>query len=584
MNVGVENFLVIVGEVGLLLAVSLLLYWISAVFFKQLDNIPKLRSRRLKKIRQSINRILVLFWAVMTLLVLAGNGFLLVYQRKNLRPATQEILQQIPVEFWLALVVGTVKSALLLSVVAFSLRPLRNLLGEMSEFAQKVDQLDANDESVAEFFRAADANLGTILWLIALNFCAQFLQLSAGITRYLSAALVICIVIAVGVLTLKIAAVIVDTLDGLSVKYSSPNNLLRFYDRFNHLLPFLKRCLEMVIYVAMATLIVQQIELLVNLATQAPDLVTQGASVATQAPDAAAQGASAIVQGPKLSAQGSKVVKVIGVIFLSRVLVTVGHLGVEEVLLAHQKLTEIERKRRLTIVPLLQSFTRYFAYFGAGVWILDLIGINPTPILAGAGILALAVGLGAQNLINDIVSGFFILFETSYLVGDYIEIGEAEGVVEAIELRTTRIRHPSGKLFILRNGDIAEIVNYSKEYIYAVVDIGVAYDSDLNQVYEILEEVGRKFQQEHPDEVLEPTEIDGVEEFEDSKIVIRTLTKAKPNESRRGVHDDIQGDLRKSIKEAFEKAGIEIPFSQRIMWRYKSLKSASPPDEEIACD
>jgi len=176
--------------------------------------------------------------------------------------------------------------------------------------------------------------------------------------------------------------------------------------------------------------------------------------------------------------------------------------------------------------------------------------------------LGLAIGLGAQNLVNDTVSGFFILFENYYLVGDYINVEKAEGVVEVIELRHTRIRHPNGQLQIVRNGDIKSITNYSREYIYAVVDVGVAYDSDLDLVYRVLEEVGTDIQQRFPDKVLQPTEVDGLEEFGTLHLRVRTVTKLKPTNSRRGVHDDIQGELRKMVKEAFDREGIVMPIPQ----------------------
>jgi len=219
----------------------------------------------------------------------------------------------------------------------------------------------------------------------------------------------------------------------------------------------------------------------------------------------------------------------------------------------------------LTTIPLIQSSLKYLIYFGSGIWILDVFGIDPAPILAAAGILGLAISLGAQNLVNDMVSGFFILFENYYLVGDFIEMEDAMGVVEAIELRTTRIRHPNGQVHIIRNGEIAKIVNYSKEYIYAVVNVGVDYNSDLDLVYTVLKNIGQQLKENYPQEVLEATKVDGIEEFEDSSILIRTLTKLNPHNSRRGVHNYIQRILRKMIKEAFDREGIQIPFPQRVV-------------------
>ncbi len=262
---------------------------------------------------------------------------------------------------------------------------------------------------------------------------------------------------------------------------------------------------------------------------------------------------------------GKTTVKIMAIIIITGLSIAIGTLVVEEIILNQENLTEVQKRKRLTTIPLIQSSLKYLIYFGSGIWILDVFGIDPAPILAAAGILGLAISLGAQNLVNDMVSGFFILFENYYLVGDFIEMDDAMGVVEAIELRTTRIRHPNGQVHIIRNGEIAKIVNYSKEYIYAVVDVGVAYNSDLDLVYTVLENVGQELQKNYPQEVLEATEVDGVEEFEDSSILIRTLTKLNPHNSRRGVHKYIQRILRKMIKEAFDREGIQIPFPQRVV-------------------
>jgi small conductance mechanosensitive channel len=197
-------------------------------------------------------------------------------------------------------------------------------------------------------------------------------------------------------------------------------------------------------------------------------------------------------------------------------------------------------------------------YFTVGIFILYTLDINPTPILAGAGIVGIAVGLGAQTLINDIVSGFFILFENYYLVGDYIEAGKAEGkvvegTVEAIELRTTRIRHPNGQLQIIRNGDMGSITNYSKQYIFAVVDVSVPYDSNLAHVYQVIEEVGQKLKANSTD-ILELTQIDGVESLSESNLLLRTLTKVKP-----GKHLQIQRILRKNFMDTLLQERILLP-------------------------
>jgi moderate conductance mechanosensitive channel len=150
-----------------------------------------------------------------------------------------------------------------------------------------------------------------------------------------------------------------------------------------------------------------------------------------------------------------------------------------------------------------------------------------------------------------------ILFENYYLVGDYVEVGKVEernieGTVEAIELRTTHVRHPDGQLQIVRNGDIGSIINFSKQYIYARVEVSVAYNSNLDHVYRVVEKVGQQLKVEEND-VLEPTRVAGLEHFGEDHLLLLTLTKVKP-----GKHLHIQRVLRKILKETFSQEEIEI--------------------------
>jgi small conductance mechanosensitive channel len=181
------------------------------------------------------------------------------------------------------------------------------------------------------------------------------------------------------------------------------------------------------------------------------------------------------------------------------------------------------------------------------VLILAALGFNPLPFLAGAGILGLVVGFGAQSLINDVVSGFFILFENTYLVGDVVEAGGGKGVVEAIEFRTTKIRDRDGRVHVIRNGDVKDVINYSKEYTMAVVPVDIVYDADMRAVFSILREAGERFRVDNPD-VLGETEIDGIVAFGTTTMTVRTSTRVKP-----GRHDAAAAALRFSIKEAFDR-------------------------------
>ena len=160
--------------------------------------------------------------------------------------------------------------------------------------------------------------------------------------------------------------------------------------------------------------------------------------------------------------------------------------------------------------------------------------------------------MGAQPVINDLVSGFFILLENLFLVGDYIETGTARGTVEAVDIRTTRIRDPNGQQHILRNGQLGAVINYSKKYTYAVVEVGVLHSADLDQVSQLLEEVGSTLNSQTVD-VLEPTQVQGVERFTGEGPILRTVTRVKP-----GRHQQVARIYRRLVKEKFDEIGIKL--------------------------
>ncbi|MGH2694766.1 MAG: mechanosensitive ion channel family protein, partial [Actinomycetota bacterium] len=199
----------------------------------------------------------------------------------------------------------------------------------------------------------------------------------------------------------------------------------------------------------------------------------------------------------------------------------------------------------------------------AGIYVIDALGFNLAPLLAGVGIIGLAVGFGAQNLVRDVVTGFFILFEDQYGVGDIIEINEvASGKVEELTLRVTGMRNLDGTLHYIANGAITHVANRSKDWARAIVDVGVAYKEDPERVRKALEIVAREAK---ADEVLgrklytEP-EILGVEMLGEYEVVWRLIVDTKPARQY-----EVARELRERIKIVFDAEGIEIPFPHRVM-------------------
>jgi small-conductance mechanosensitive channel len=213
-----------------------------------------------------------------------------------------------------------------------------------------------------------------------------------------------------------------------------------------------------------------------------------------------------------------------------------------------------------TIAPLLKNLLKYCTIFVAGVLVLRVLGVDPTPIIAGAGVVGLAVGFGAQTLVKDVISGFFLLFEGLIAVGDVVSFGNSAGVVEEVGLRVTKYRTFTGELWVIPNGEIRAFGNSNRQWMRAVVVVGVAYEQDISKAMRVLDEVGKAWAGERRDIVLEPPQVQGILSFDESAITLRLAIKVKP--SQQGA---AELELRRRIKEAFDREGVEIPVPRRVV-------------------
>jgi small conductance mechanosensitive channel len=179
--------------------------------------------------------------------------------------------------------------------------------------------------------------------------------------------------------------------------------------------------------------------------------------------------------------------------------------------------------------------------------------VDITPILTGAGIVGLAVGFGAQTLVRDIISGFFVILENQVRVGDAAVINGVNGLVEAVNLRTIILRDGEGVVHIFPNGAVTTLANRTKDYSYAVVDVGIAYREDPDSVIVLLREIGAKLEEDPAfrGSVLEPVEVIGIEALGDARITIRTRIKTVPLRQW-----DVARDFRRRIKKTFDERGI----------------------------
>ena len=220
-------------------------------------------------------------------------------------------------------------------------------------------------------------------------------------------------------------------------------------------------------------------------------------------------------------------------------------------------------QRAETVGALLRSITVFAVWAVAALMVLGELGLQLGPLIAGAGIVGIALGFGAQNLVRDFISGIFMLVEDQYGVGDVIDAGPATGTVEAVSLRTTRLRDVNGVVWHIPNGTIDRIGNKSQQWSRALLDIQVAYDTDVDFAGEVIKRsiVEGWNSDRWRDIILEEPEVWGVEDLGADGITIRVVVKTLPSEQFA-----VARHLRARIKAAFEETGIEIPFPQRTVW------------------
>lgn len=230
--------------------------------------------------------------------------------------------------------------------------------------------------------------------------------------------------------------------------------------------------------------------------------------------------------------------------------------------LDRDQFSEVE-KRIKTILGIANGLGKIIIWSIIIIMFLKTLGVDVGPILAGAGILGLAIGFGAQELVRDFISGFFIIFENQIRTGDVAIINGKGGLVEKIELRTITLRDFSGVVHIFQNGKIDSLSNMTKEWSAMVFDIGIAYKEDTDLVMAVMRDVGDEMQKDAlwSKKILEPIEIMGVDQFADSAVVIKARFKTKPIEQW-----NVGREYRNRLKKAFDAKGIEIPFPHTTVY------------------
>nr|WP_044895660.1 mechanosensitive ion channel family protein [Bacillus alveayuensis] len=256
---------------------------------------------------------------------------------------------------------------------------------------------------------------------------------------------------------------------------------------------------------------------------------------------------------------GIIILKLIAIYIVYLVVKSIGTKVIERAFDRLQNREQISNGRALTLQTLSLNIFSYVLIFIYVVTVFQVFGYNVTALLAGAGVVGLAIGFGAQGLVSDVVTGFFLLLEKQIDVGDYVTTGGYSGIVEAVGLRTTQIRGFDGTLHYVPNREIVGLSNHSRGNMRALVDISIAYSEDIDQAITVLQEACDQLAATN-DAIVEGPNVLGVQTLGASDVVIRVLAKTKNMEQW-----NVERELRKVLKEALDQHGIEIPFPHQVM-------------------
>ncbi|HEV56800.1 MAG TPA: mechanosensitive ion channel family protein [Phycisphaerales bacterium] len=247
----------------------------------------------------------------------------------------------------------------------------------------------------------------------------------------------------------------------------------------------------------------------------------------------------------------------------------------DRILKRHIKGQDAEQtKRGETLSDVLSGLLTVSIVGIAGIMILAELDIPIAPVLTTAGVAGVALGFGAQHLVRDIISGFFILLDNQIRVGDVVQIAGKGGLVEKINLRLTVLRDLAGNVHYVRNGEIGVITNMTRDYSRYVFDVGVAYREDVDQVIQVIREVDEDMRRDptYQDLILEPIEVLGLDQFGDSAVIIKARTKTKPIQQW-----TVGREFNRRLKKRFDELDIEIPFPHVTLYMGQDKQGQAPP-------
>lgn len=253
-----------------------------------------------------------------------------------------------------------------------------------------------------------------------------------------------------------------------------------------------------------------------------------------------------------------KVFEIMKIILFAVIFLKLGKLTINKLFASGTNLPVHER-RIVTLRSILNSLIKYIVYFVAGYMLIKEFYKNADAILAGAGIVGLAVGFGAQNLVRDVITGFFILLEDQFAVGEYITAAGVSGNVEEMGFRVTKLRDFTGEVHIVPNGIIQQVTNHNRGSMRALVDVTVAYEEDVDNAIAVLNEVAQQVKADLADIITEGPEVLGVVAVQATGITIRIIARTKPMEQWR-----VEREIRRISKLAFDRSGMQLPYPKQV--------------------
>ncbi len=427
-------------------------------------------------------------------------------------------------------------------VVYFALRlASRRAIARLRVRVSPAELPPRQQKFLEKFFLLLPTTINLTLAYILLALSIGSFTLPTSIDWFLSTAVYALLVLTGGRTVVALALFVSERLLARWELRSKGGKLEEVSSALQRLLPVIQRSIEAIVYVSVATLLIRRFEALEPFAPYGP-----------------------------------MAIRIISMFLAASVVVEVVRVLVARLLLAEASAAEDTQRRRLTFVGLIQSFVGYTIYFVVAMMVLEDMGINPGPILAGAGILGLTVGLGAQTIVQDLLNGLFLLFEDQILQGDYIKIGDTEGEVEQMSLRLTRVRDRFGRLHILRNGQVQNVINYSRGWTLTVVEMSVSYEDELPKALQVISESIAKLPAMLPNQVLGAPQMKGIETIGDSALMIRIETKVAP-----GAHFDVKRTLNRLLVDGYAANKLEIPYPKSVQFEPDLKPRPAETSEEL---